>query len=36
MTTFCAEFSHVTKSFRGQQAIRDLSLSVPPGSVFGL
>jgi ABC-2 type transport system ATP-binding protein len=36
MTTFCAEFSHVTKSFRGQQAIRDLSLSVPTGSVFGL
>jgi ABC-2 type transport system ATP-binding protein len=36
MTEVSARFTNVTKSFRGTEAIRDLTLSVPKGSVFGL
>ena len=36
MTEVSAVFANVTKSFRGTEAIRGLTLSVPKGSVFGL
>jgi ABC-2 type transport system ATP-binding protein len=36
MTESSAEFVHVRKSYGSHEAIRDLSLSIPTGSVFGL
>jgi ABC-2 type transport system ATP-binding protein len=36
MSEWCAQFSNVTKSYRGASALRGLTVSVPTGSVFGL
>jgi ABC-2 type transport system ATP-binding protein len=36
MSDWCAQFSNVTKSYRGTSALRGLTVSVPAGSVFGL
>jgi ABC-type multidrug transport system ATPase subunit len=35
MTDFIIETSRLTKSFKGQAALRELDLRVPVGSIFG-
>jgi ABC-2 type transport system ATP-binding protein len=36
MSDLCAQFSNVSKSYRGADALRGLTLAIPKGSVFGL
>src|SRR5437868_15149729 len=36
MTTPTIDIQHVTKRFSGHTAVKDLSLQVPPGTVYGL
>ena len=36
MSDSVVELEHVTKRFSGHTAVRDLSLAIPPGGIFGL